>query len=62
MASEVQQPMASFDLYPPAPFKPEECKKWRSRFDQYRITSRLSIESDKWVAYCTVWAKMQKLY
>ena len=40
--------MASLSLRTPAPFnfrKPEEWKKWRSRFEQYRLASGLSKES-----------------
>ena len=40
--------MASLSLRTPALFnfrKPEEWKKWRSRFEQYRLASGLSKES-----------------
>ena len=40
--------MASLSLRPPVPFnfrKPEEWKKWKSRFEQYRLASGLSKES-----------------
>ena len=42
--------MASFQLRPPAAFqfsKPAEWKKWKSRFEQFRLASELSEASDE---------------
>ena len=50
--------MASFTLQPPTAFnfrQPEEWKKWLARFEQFRIASGLSTESERQVSsllYC----------
>lgn len=42
--------MASLQLKPPAAFqfsKPKEWKKWKSRFEQFQLASRLSEASEE---------------